>query len=298
MNGIILINKPQQYTSFDVVAVLRKLLKIKKIGHTGTLDPMATGVLVLLIGNATRAADIIPNHNKSYKAEIKLGLFSDTGDIWGTVSENSYQKITEQQFKSAINKFKGNIMQVPPMFSAIKKDGVKLVDLARQGIEIERKARSVTIYDINICSFNEHSQSGIFNADCSKGTYIRTLCTDIGEVLGCGAVMSSLIRTSACGFNLEDCITLDEARELAEKGILKERLIPVDRCFADYPSLNISKNQGIRFNNGGFLNLDRLNKINDSDIYRIYSANKFLGLGKKDLDLKVLKVFKNFNEEK
>lgn len=225
MNGVIIINKPQKFTSFDVVAVIRKLTGQRKIGHTGTLDPNATGVLPILLGNATKAQDIVPNHDKSYTAKFRLGMTTDTLDIWGAVTSQSDKTTTEADVLSALENFRGEIEQLPPMYSAIKVNGQRLYDLARQGKEVERKPRKVTVYRLELKDFDEESQSGTLNISCSKGTYIRTIIDDLGKILKTGAVMTALCRTAACGYNLADSITLETARELAEKGEISEHIM-------------------------------------------------------------------------
>ena len=220
MDGILCIDKPEGMTSFLCVAVVRRLLGVKKIGHAGTLDPNATGVLPLLIGRATKTLDRLPVHDKSYTATLRFGAVSDTLDVWGQVQETGKPLPTLAEVEAALPRFRGEIMQVPPMTSALKKDGVRLYDLARQGIEVEREARPITIYELVLLEYNEKEGLLTLHCACSKGTYIRTLCDDLGRVLGCGAVMTALRRTAAAGYPLSDCITLDQAKEMAEQGTL------------------------------------------------------------------------------
>ena len=298
MNGIIIIDKPSDYTSFDVIAVMRKLTGQKKVGHTGTLDPMATGVLPVLLGSATKAQDIIPNHDKEYIAEFRLGIKTDTQDITGKIIYQRDSNITREALESVLEVFSGNIMQVPPMYSAVQKDGQRLYDLARKGIEVEREARPVKIYSLNLLSFDENSQIGKVCVFCSKGTYIRTLCHDIGEKLGCGATLTSLRRTKACGFSLEDSITLDNAREVAKQSNLSNYVIDVDKVFSDYRELVVTQNQSTRFKNGGGLSIERITLPNDylnEEIFRIYNRDKlFLGLGNINIEKNELSIFKLF----
>ena len=194
-NGFIIVNKERGFTSFDVCAKLRGILKTKKIGHTGTLDPDATGVLLVCVGNATKAVDILPDEDKQYRAVIRFGITTDTEDISGNVLSTSDRKINEDDIRAAITSFVGNIKQIPPMYSAIKVNGKKLYELAREGKEVERKARDITIHNIIIEDISYPNATIL--VDCSKGTYIRTLCKDIGEKLGVGACMESLVRTRA-----------------------------------------------------------------------------------------------------
>lgn len=299
MNGVLLIDKPQEYTSFDVVAVVRRLAGQKKIGHTGTLDPNATGVLVVLLGNATKAQDLILNHDKTYIADFRLGITTDTLDIWGEVTNEKKSSVTGEDIQNILPEFTGEISQIPPMFSAVQKNGQRLYDLARQGIEVERESRNVTVYSLELLGFDEQTQCGKLKVACSKGTYIRTLIDDIGRKLGAGAVMTGLRRTSACGFDISDCITLDSARELAENSKLEERLLSVESLFESLGYVSVSDAQAKRFSNGGALDVDRtyLKKldVNDGDIFRVKDReNNFLGLGVVDLEKRLLKIFKLF----
>lgn len=300
MNGIIVINKPTDFTSFDVVAVVRKITHQKKLGHTGTLDPNATGVLPILLGNATKAQDIILNHDKSYVAEFKLGLTTDTLDIWGTVTNEFSKKATITDIEKIIPDFTGEIKQIPPMYSAVKVNGQRLYDLARNGVEVERKSRNVTIYKLLLKSFDEQSQTGILEIDCSKGTYIRTLIDDIGQALETGAVMTSLCRTNACGYDIKDSMTLDKAKELAEKNELEGYIKPTETLFAELLYVRVSVAQAKRFSNGGALDISRttLQRMSfcDGQLFRVLDPeNKFLGLGiacKKTNMIKIYKLFK------
>lgn len=258
MDGILCIDKPEGMTSFLVVAVLRRLLGEKKVGHAGTLDPNATGVLPILVGRGTKLLDHLPCHDKCYTATLRFGAVSDTLDVWGEVQETGKPLPTLAAVEAALPAFRGNIMQVPPMTSALKQDGVRLYDLARQGIEVERPARPVTIYELTLLDYNEKEGLLTLSCHCSSGTYIRTLCDDLGRALGCGAVMTALRRTMAAGFPLTDCITLDEAKALAEAGTLTERLLPLETALAAYPALTVSAPQAARFRNGGALALERL----------------------------------------
>lgn len=258
MDGILCIDKPEGMTSFLVVAVLRRLLGEKKVGHAGTLDPNATGVLPILVGRGTKLLDHLPCHDKCYTATLRFGAVSDTLDVWGEVQETGKPLPTLAAVEAALPAFRGNIMQVPPMTSALKQDGVRLYDLARQGIEVERPARPVTIYELTLLDYNEKEGLLTLSCHCSSGTYIRTLCDDLGRALGCGAVMTALRRTMAAGFPLTDCITLDEAKALTEAGTLTERLLPLETALAAYPALTVSAPQAARFRNGGALALERL----------------------------------------
>lgn len=301
MNGVIVINKESDFTSFDVVAVVRKTLHTKKVGHCGTLDPNATGVLPVLVGNATKAQDIIPNHDKSYLAEFKLGYSSNTLDIWGDVKEGKKPSVTKEELSAVLSQFAGDIMQTPPMYSAVQKDGVRLYELARKGIEIERQARPVIIYELQLLDFDPEGQSGRLSISCSKGTYVRQLIVDIAKELGTTAVMTSLERTSACGFTLSDAITLDELKALAENTEVQSRLMSVESLFTGYDEVVVSEKQAVRFYNGNPLDVSRT-KLRDEElvngkVYRVKDMNSdFLGLGIIDAEKSVLKIYKHFEK--
>lgn len=296
MNGILIINKPMDFTSFDAVAVTRKASTQRKIGHCGTLDPNATGVLPVLLGAATKAQDILPNHDKEYVAELKFGIKTDTLDIWGEVIKEEKSTVTKEQFEAVLPRFTGEIMQVPPMYSALKKDGQRLYELARQGIEVKREARPVTIYSLICEDFSEENQSAKIRVSCSKGTYIRSLIDDIGKALGTIATMTALCRISACGFTLKNAITIEELKALTSEEI-KAKLLPIERLFDAYREVTVSQAQSTRFKNGGALGLERLRSlpkdIKDSEIFRVKFEDKFLGLGIiKENELKIFKLFK------
>ena len=298
MDGIIVINKPEKFTSFDVVAVMRGVAKTKKVGHTGTLDPMATGVLPLLFGNATKAQSLLPDSSKEYIAEFKLGITSDTLDIWGNIKENKPVSISVYDIENLLPQFTGDILQLPPMYSAVQKDGKRLYELARQGIEVEREKRLVNVSTLKLLEYNKDSNTGKLLVSCSKGTYIRSLIDDIGTELGCGAVMTSLCRTSACGFTLENAITIEEAKELASSNDLNSVLHSVEGVFTPYRQVVISQPQAKRFCNGGQLDLSRLKikNIADGEIIRVKSQeNKFIGLGKADFNNNWLAIYKLFD---
>ena len=301
MNGVIVIDKPADFTSFDVIAVVRRLTGQRKTGHTGTLDPNATGVLPVLLGAATKAQDRIPNHDKSYLAQFRLGLTTDTLDIWGEVKTETPCCVTEDDVRSLLPRFSGEIMQVPPMYSALKKDGQRLYDLARKGVEVEREARPVTVYRLELVSFDSETQTGELAVSCSKGTYVRTLIDDIGQALGVGAVMTALRRTEACGFTLSDCVTLERLRQLCGEGVADSVLLPTDSLFAVYPKLTVSDAQATRFSNGGALDLSRTalkNTAEDGAICRVYAkSSRFLGLGRVCTGENLLKIEKLFIEK-
>lgn len=297
MNGIIVINKQKDFTSFDVVAVARGILREKKIGHSGTLDPMATGVLPVLVGRTAKSQSLLPDTEKEYEADFRLGVTTDTLDVWGRVLSEKESSCTAEDIERVLPRFRGNIMQVPPMYSAIQKDGVRLYDLARQGIEVERQARPVCISTLELLGFDEKTQSGRLRISCSKGTYIRVICDDIGKALGCGCIMTALCRTRACGFTLADALTLRQLEAIKNEGRIDEVLRPADSIFSCFPAAYISEKQAVRFSNGGSLSLDRVKSVREpenSTLYRIYGGDVFLGLGQADTEKNELTVKKLF----
>ncbi|HBN38381.1 MAG TPA: tRNA pseudouridine(55) synthase TruB, partial [Ruminococcaceae bacterium] len=252
MTGIICINKDKDITSFGVVAKVRGITREKKAGHTGTLDPMATGVLPVMLGGATRFLDYLPDSDKGYRAGFMLGKTTDTLDITGTVTAEYEVSVTDEQVRNVLEKFRGVISQVPPMYSAVSVDGKRLYDLARQGIEVERQARQVEIKKLELVD----CENGEYTIDvvCTKGTYIRTLIDDIGRELGCGAVMTSLTRTLAMGFTLEDSVTLDELQRRRDEGLpFDDIVMDIEKMFEPYDSVTVSEAQSKRFSNGGAL---------------------------------------------
>lgn len=287
MNGIILIDKPQNFTSFDVVAVVRRKFGTKKAGHGGTLDPMATGVLPVFIGNATKAADLLPDSGKSYRAGFRLGLTSDTLDIWGELSKEAPVNVEKAALEAVLERFRGEIEQTPPMYSALKVGGKKLCDLARQGIEVERKARRITISRLDLLRFD--GKNGVIEVDCSTGTYIRSLIDDIGKELGTGAVMTALCRTRACGFTLCECVSIEELRE-KPPGVLKP--ISVESVFREFPAAALDGEQTRMYLNGVRLDAERLAEKPPVDaLLRIYSdKGEFLGLGKANSENELFSV--------
>lgn len=295
MTGIICLDKQEHMTSFSAVARARRITGEKKAGHAGTLDPMATGILPVLFGGATRFMEFLPVHDKGYRARIQLGMTTDTLDTTGTVLTRSGVRVSKAQVEQALAAFRGDILQVPPMYSALSKNGVRLYELARRGEEVERQARPVTIYRLELTEFDGQTQECTLNVLCSKGTYIRSLADDLGRMLGCGAVMSGLRRTYAAGFSLKDCVTLDALSELAQQGELSQCMIPLERALAAYPSLSVTQAQAVRFANGGALDADRLRFAEKRDgLFRVYSPDeRFLGLGEllpEERELKVRRV--------
>lgn len=280
MTGIIFLDKPEGITSFGAVARVRRICSEKKCGHTGTLDPMATGVLTIMLGGATRFCELLPGHDKAYVASFRLGTVTDTLDITGKILETREVTATAEQVREKLTEFVGEISQLPPMYSAVSVDGKRLYELARQGIEVERKARQVTVYSIEMLSENEESGEYTISVECSSGTYIRTLISDLGEALGCGAVMTDLRRTKANGFGIENAVTLEELSAAAENGTLEELIIPVDKALEEYPVIKVTAAQAKRFSNGGELDLQRLKYPRMLGYFRIYDPeDRFIGLG-------------------
>lgn len=290
MTGIICVNKDKDITSFGVVAKIRGITKTRKAGHTGTLDPMATGVLPVMIGGATRFLDYLPDSDKGYRATFVLGKTTDTLDITGNVTGEYKVNATKEDVENVLASFRGVISQVPPMYSAVSVDGQRLYDLARKGIEVERQPRQVEVKKLELveCFKNEY----VIDVVCSKGTYIRTLIDDIGRELGCGAVMTSLNRTLAMGFTLDDCVTLDELQHRKDNNIsFDDLVIDIEKILEPYSRVEVTAPQARRFSNGGALALDRL-KINATNgLFRVYSPEGlFLGLGEVNSEKQELSV--------
>lgn len=283
MDGFICLDKGEGMTSFYAVRKVRGIAGEKKAGHGGTLDPMATGVLPVALGGATRFLELFATHDKAYEARIKLGITTDTLDITGTVLSEKECFVKKDELLAVLPQFRGRIKQIPPMYSAIQKDGKRLYELARQGIEIEREEREIEIFSLELIDFDEDAQVFSIAVECSAGTYIRTLAADIGEKLGCGAVMTKLRRTKALGFTLKDSVTLEELSVLAENGETEKALFKV--CDAlDYEKLIVSQAQAKRFRNGGELETQRLKqKTEKNTLYRIFSqTGEFMGIGVTD----------------
>lgn len=282
LEGVINFNKPQNMTSHDLVYIVRKKLKIKKVGHTGTLDPMATGVLPICIGRATKIAEYLTNDRKKYRCEITFGITTDTQDKWGNVINERSVDVKPLEIKLAIESFIGEIEQIPPMYSALKHKGKKLYELAREGIEVERKPRKRHIYSIDILDIKE--KMALFDVECSKGTYIRTLCYDIGEKLGCGAHMSSLERIQSGVFSINDSIDVEEFKKLTLEEINK-KIISVDKAVSYFKSIEINPKIRKPVLNGVKLDLLKSAKfefdkkeLSDLEKILVYDNEKFIGI--------------------
>lgn len=281
LTGFIFLDKPEGLTSFVAANRVKRILKINKTGHTGTLDPMATGVLPVMLGGATRFSQYLPTHDKAYRAKVLLGTVTDTLDITGTVLQKNPVNVSVDRLNGVINRFVGSISQLPPMYSAVSKDGVRLYKLARQGIEIEREARNVVIRYIKLLDVPDENNEFEIEVSCSAGTYIRSLAADIGSELGCGAVITALRRIEANGVSIDKTVTLETVQQLADEGRIDELITPCDEMLRCYTAVNVSEKQAIRFENGGELDLNRIKGKKNDGFCRVYSpAKKFLGLGK------------------
>ncbi len=285
--GLLLVNKPKGKTSFGVVAKIKWLLGEKRVGHTGTLDPMATGVLPIFVGRATALSSFLLEADKVYTATFRFGTTTDTADITGNVICESAVNLTESEILAAFSDFTGKIIQTPPMFSAIKKDGVPLYKLAREGKSVEIPKREVTINFIKPISEFLNNEITV-QVSCSKGTYIRSLCRDIGEKLGCGATLSALQRDITSGFLLEQCVNLDD---LTQENI-RQYLINEEKAVEFLREIRVSEKQAIRFANGGQLSFDRLNYSfnTDNELLRVKYKDKFLGIGIADIEKKQIAI--------
>ncbi len=295
LRGVLVMNKPQGFTSFDVIGKLRGILKMKRLGHTGTLDPMAEGVLPVLVGTAARACDILPDETKTYRAGFQLGTVTNTQDSTGEVLETHAFAVSEDALRAVLPRFTGDIGQIPPMYSAVQINGKRLYELARAGREIERPVRQVHVEAVRLLSYDAEHGTGTVEITCGKGTYVRTILHDIGQTLGCGACMTALTRTAACGFTLAQAHSFPAVQQAADENRLAELLIPTDSLFAAYPALHLSQKQTVHYANGVKLSLRSLHGLSEeASRYRIYGSDgQFLGLAQTDRDTECLRVFKN-----
>lgn len=301
MDGILAVWKPAGWTSHDVVAKVRRIVRVKRIGHTGTLDPQVTGVLPLCIGRSTRVVEYVQERPKAYEAVLQLGIATDTEDMTGTVIEElSEVHVTEADIRRVLESFVGVIEQVPPMYSAVRVDGKRLYELAREGQVIERKSRKVTIHELELLSMDldkPHPQIR-FSVVCSKGTYIRTLCVDIGHALGLPATMAELVRTMSGGFKKEHCLTLEQIEELQASGELEARLLPAETAVDHFPRGNVNLETAKHAYQGKPIYMDRVDMVQTIDeqgLVRLFAEDgRFLGLFELDAEsdsLKPVKVF-------
>lgn len=297
--GILLMNKPQGFTSHDVVAKLRGILHTRRIGHGGTLDPLATGVLPVLVGGATKAADFAAAQDKEYVAGFTLGYETDTQDVTGEVLRRSGQTATRDEVMQAAARFLGAQQQVPPMYSAVKVNGQKLYDLARKGKEVERPARDIFVREMTLMDFDEASQQGTLRLTVSKGTYVRTLVCDLGASLGTFATMHSLVRTRAGAYPLDACHTFDEVERAAQDGTVQQLLLPVDGLFAEHPVVTLNDEGAERIARGAVVFPRQAAGLPETEgaLCRVYHNDRFLMLGQvRALDKGGLGLFvyKNF----
>lgn len=278
MTGILNVYKPKGITSHNVVSFVRRNLNMKRVGHTGTLDPQATGVLPVLIGNATKLSDLIMADEKKYTARVVLGITTDTDDTTGEVVEKREVSVTEEQLLDAVKEFVGDIEQIPPMYSAIKVDGRKLYQLARKGVEIERKPRKITVYSIDVYDFD--GTSFMMDVHCGKGTYIRSLCRDIGERLGCGATMDDLERTMSGIFTKENAYTFEQIEEAVKKGTIAEMIMHPDSVLGDFVKIDADGENAAKIKNGIRLRPGQLGieKYEENQIFRIYAEGELVCL--------------------
>lgn len=288
MQGLILLDKPMGITSFGAVAKIKRAAHEKRVGHTGTLDPMATGVLPVLLGRATALSGLMLDADKRYTATVRLGVATDTDDITGTVIKNGEVNVTSEQLNNAVSHFTGEIMQRPPAYSALKKDGVRLYTLARMGETVEVPERRVTVFSADVVSYINEKNEFTVNFHVSKGTYIRSLARDIGEFLGCGACLSSLCRTYTGGFSLSQCISPDA---LTEQNI-SEYILSEEKAVEYLKEVQVTKKQAVRFSNGGQLGFERLKGINltENELVRVKCEKLFLGIGRADIAKEQLAV--------
>lgn len=279
LNGIICMYKPKGFTSFDVIAKLRGILRMKRLGHGGTLDPMAEGVLPVFAGRAAMACDMLPDHDKVYEGGFKLGLITDTQDITGTVTEDrGYSPVSRERIESVLENFRGNIMQIPPMYSAVSVDGKRLYELARQNITVERKPRPITVYSLELTEYDEEKGEGRLKISCSKGTYIRTLINDIGEALGTGGVMISLVRTRACGFDISDCVTFERLQAESDRnGDLTRFFLPIEKVFGYLPTVYLTPEEERLYRSGIRLETKRVCCPLTGGQVRVHGSDGFIG---------------------
>ena len=278
--GILPVNKPKGWTSFDVVAKLRGVMKIKRLGHAGTLDPMATGVLPVFVGKATKACDILPDTKKIYTAGFRLGVSTDTLDITGRVIRENADKVTADQLERIRQRFVGEITQLPPMYSAVKVDGKRLYQLAREGKTVQRTPRKCIVHSIEIISYDEETREGEMIISCEKGTYVRTIIDDMGNALGTGAVMTSLVRTYSAGFDIAQCLTMEQIEEICKQGRIGDVIMSVEKAFEMYGGIRLDRRLTELYKNGVKLYRSQLKEEQQGDIFRVFGSDgSFLGLG-------------------
>ncbi len=298
-HGILCLDKPEGFTSFDAVAKLRGMIHQRRIGHGGTLDPFATGVLPLFLGRGTRLCDMSPVEDKRYTVTLRLGVETDTQDMTGKVLHQCDGSVSRADLEGLLPRFTGPQQQLPPMYSAVQVGGQRLYDLARQGIEVERQPRAITIHHINLLDYDEQTRCATLDVGCSKGTYIRTLCHDLGRALGVGGAAQTLRRTEALGFTLEKCRSFEEIAAALEQGeeAFAELLLPLETVFRSCPAVYLSPTQEKMFRNGVKMDLARIGGLpqNHTGLLRVLGAEKaFLGVARAGYETSELLIVRNF----
>ncbi len=290
--GLLPVFKPEGWTSFDVIAKLRGILHIRRLGHAGTLDPMATGVLPVFVGKATKACDILPDSDKVYEAGFRLGVSTDTQDITGKVLSECPEAVSEEQVLEALKAFRGEIMQLPPMYSAVKVGGKRLYELAREGKEAERQPRKITVYEAELKSYDPDTRQGSLIISCSKGTYIRTIIHDLGQALGCGGAMSSLCRVRAAGFDLEECYTMEQLAEMPPE----EALRPLLTAFEGVAKVRLDEKRTRLYKNGVKLSSAQigLGRTYNRPVCILGSDGALLGIARIDSAEDEVRAVRNF----
>lgn len=298
MQGLLLLDKPENKTSYGAVACIKRISGEKRVGHTGTLDPMATGVLPILLGRATALSSYLLDADKSYTARVKLGIATDSCDITGSVTNTSEVNITNQDLENVLKQFTGKLRQRPPMFSALKKDGVRLYELARRGETVDVPEREIEVFSINLISPLDKNNEFEIETHVSKGTYIRSLARDIGETLGCYATLTALRRTATSGFDIKECVPLDNLTPQS----LSQYLLSEETVVKQFRAVEVTEKQAVRFCNGGQLDITRLkiHDLSDGELIRVKYNNTFLGLGVADIpngQLAIKCVIRNIKTE-
>ncbi len=291
MDGVILVDKPKGMTSFSLASKVKRLTFSKKSGHAGTLDPLATGVMAVMLGNATKLSEYLTSEDKRYTASIRFGLTSDSMDLDGQIILKRECNFSEEDLINAIKKFTRKITQIPPKYSAIKVNGRKLYSYARAGEEVEIPSREVEIYEFNLLSFDKEKYEAVVDVYCSKGTYIRSLANDLGEELGCGALLTDLRRTQSGNFHIEHCVSLEELSE--ENADLSEKIIPCDKVIDFMPVAVVSDEYEKALKNGNPIPSDAVTADGEGELYRVYCKGGFYAVGRmEENELKVVKMIK------
>lgn len=298
-HGILCLDKPEGFTSFDAVAKLRGMIRQRRIGHGGTLDPFATGVLPLFLGRATRLCDMSPVEDKRYTVTLRLGVETDTQDMTGKVLKQCDGTVSRADLEAALPRFTGELQQLPPMYSAVQVGGQRLYNLARQGIEVERQPRSITVHHLNLIEYNEETRCAVLDVACSKGTYVRTICHDLGQSLGVGGAAETLRRTEALGFALQDCVGYETIAAALQEGdqAFQRLLLPLETVFRSCPAVHLSPAQDKMFRNGVRMDLARIHGVpeQESGLLRVLGiGEEFLGVARASYETSELITVRNF----